>query len=460
MGKKVLKKSNKTIENNNITNLKEEISWLNYCISKRIDITQGDDTSSEDIGDLLPPQLTSENSSYGEFVNKHNLNSEERLVLILSLAVQLRPNILDVFAESAELLRQARICKSESGTTLLPTADTALFILAGDNMEKRIAAHAIFEVDHLFYRDSVIETGTAKKGESKYNGILSISPSSRDLFIHNKYSKPRFSEDFPAHILTTNLEWEDMVLMPRTRDKLAEVKAYMEHYNTLVNDWGMSKHARPGCKILFYGDSGTGKTLSASLMGKYLGKDVYRVDISAVTSKYVGETSKRLDSLFNTAESKGWIIFIDEGDALLGQRKQAGGSDNVSQYANQDVAYLLQRIETFDGIIIVATNLRSNIDSAFTRRFQSMVRFEMPDKEGQLQLWTENLPKKCPLSPRINMEQLVKDHPLAPASIINVIYRVSVLALKNGAKQISDSDLQMCVKDEEFKYKGRQQIGM
>ena len=460
MGKKALKKPTALIINNNLSNLEEELSWLNYCISKRIDITQGKDAGNENVNDLIPPQLTSENSSYGEFVNKHNLNSEERLVLILSLSVQLRPNILDSFAESKELQRQAKVSKSENGTTLLPTADTALFILAGDNLKKRIAAHAIFEVDHLFYKESIIETGTAKKGESKYNGVLSVSPSSRDLFIHNKYSKPRFSEDFPAHMLTTNLEWEDMILMPKTRDRLEEVKAYMEHYNTLVNDWGMAKHARPGCKILFYGDSGTGKTLAASLMGKYLGKDVYRVDISAVTSKYVGETSKRLDSLFNTAESKGWIIFIDEGDALLGQRKQAGGSDNVSQYANQDVAYLLQRIETFDGIIIVATNLRSNIDSAFTRRFQSMVRFEMPDRDGQLQLWTENLPKKCPLAPGTNLEQLIKDHPLAPASIINVIYRVSVLALKKGAKQIADSDLQMCVKDEEFKYKGRQQMGM
>jgi SpoVK/Ycf46/Vps4 family AAA+-type ATPase len=344
---------------------------------------------------------------------------------------------------------------------LVPTGETALFIVAGEDMEKRLQCHSIFKTEHLFYKQSVIELGETRKGESVHHGILSMTLTFRDLFMYNSYSRPRFSADFPAHLLTTQLEWEDLMLMPVTKSRLDEVKAYLRHYDTLLQRPKMRKHIKPGCRILFYGDSGTGKTLAASLLGKHLGKDVYRVDISAVTSKYVGETTKRLDSLFNTAESKGWIIFIDEGDALLGQRKSTDtGSNNSSHYVNQDVAFLLQRIETYDGIVIVATNFKNNIDQAFTRRFQGMVRFQLPDTSLQYQLWQENLSPENPLDPSIDLMTLIQKHPLSPAAIMNVIFRASVLTLDKKTVNISAEDLLMCIKDEEVKYLGRQAMGM
>ena len=126
-------------------------------------------------------------------------------------------------------------------------------------------------------------------------------------------------------------------------------------------------------KILFIGEPGTGKKTLAALIGEQAGKEVYRIDLSMFISKYIGETEKNLELLFGTAEDKGWILFFDEADALY--RKRTGVRDAHDKYANQKVDYLLQRIEDYNGLVILATNMKSNIDDAFTRRFQTVIRF-------------------------------------------------------------------------------------
>lgn len=442
---------------NHVKNLEQEMLWLDACLRKRIAIEQGQE---EDRLLPAPPLLETEDSAYGAFVNKHHLHEGERVILAMALAPHLPPHSLNIFYHDKELQLESKIAKGGTGLSFVPTAETALWILTGKNLKERMRYTHIFKTSHLFYKQSVIDVGETHKSESVYDGLLSLSPSFRDLFVENQYTEPRFSADFPAHLLTTKLEWNDLMLMPATQARLDEVKAYLRHYDTLVSKWSMQKHSKPGCRILFFGDSGTGKTLAATLLGKLLNRQVFRVDISAVTSKYVGETTKRLESLFNTAESKGWIIFIDEGDALLGQRKSMDAGSSNSHYANQDTAFLLQRIETFDGIVVVATNFKNNIDQAFTRRFQAMVRFHLPDAELQYKIWQDNLPKECPLDERIDLKTLITKHPLSPAAIINVIFRACILTLQKEAASISQEDLVMCIKDEELKYLGRPGMGM
>ena len=143
-----------------------------------------------------------------------------------------------------------------------------------------------------------------------------------------------------------------------------------------MNDWGMAPKLRPGYRSLFYGPPGTGKTMTACLLGKSTGRDVYKVDLSLVVSKYIGETEKNLARVFDQAQHKGWILFFDEADALFGKRSET--RDAHDRYANQEVSFLLQRIETFDGIAILASNQRENLDDAFTRRFESIIYFPMP----------------------------------------------------------------------------------
>lgn len=209
---------------------------------------------------------------------------------------------------------------------------------------------------------------------------------------------------------------------------------------------------KPGYRCLFYGPSGTGKTLAASLLGKHIGREVYRVDISSVISKYIGETAKNLNSLFNTAEDKDWILFVDEGDALFGKRVDTSQSeDKNSHFANQDIAYLLQRIENYNGLVIVASNFRKNMDDAFSRRFQNIVHFDLLNHELSKKYWLDNFPENVSLSPAIDFDMIVKRSPLSPASIINVINRVCLKTIRKGSTEISAGDLELCIKDEQYK---------
>jgi SpoVK/Ycf46/Vps4 family AAA+-type ATPase len=155
----------------------------------------------------------------------------------------------------------------------------------------------------------------------------------------------------------------------------------------------MGKQIAPVYRALFYGPSGTGKTLTATLLGKEFSREVYRVDLSQVISKYIGETEKNLEKIFVQAENKNWILLFDEADALFGKRTQTKSSND--KYANQEVSYLLQRVENFNGLIVLASNFKNNIDDAFLRRFNSIINFTKPNVEERLELWTKALPKNA-----------------------------------------------------------------
>src|SRR5206468_6990848 len=156
----------------------------------------------------------------------------------------------------------------------------------------------------------------------------------------------------------------------------AELESWLLYNEQLVNEWKMEDRLKKGYRTLFYGPTGTGKTFTAGLLGKQVKKDVYKIDLSMVVSKYIGETEKNLELLFARAEDKGWILFFDEADALFGKRTSV--KDAHDKYANQEVSYLLQRIEDYNGLVILATNMKSNIDPAFIRRFNSIIHFSPP----------------------------------------------------------------------------------
>ena len=178
-----------------------------------------------------------------------------------------------------------------------------------------------------------------------------------------------------------------MIIEQVVRQEIDNILLWIKHKNKILDDWDLSKSIKPGYKALFYGPPGTGKTFTAALIGKKSGKDVYKIDLSMVVSKWVGETEKNLGRVFDMAENKDWILFFDEADALFGKR--TGAQSSQDRYANQEVAYLLQRTEDFSGTVILASNLKGNIDEAFSRRFQSIVFFPYP-KAAQRQMMWEN----------------------------------------------------------------------
>jgi len=323
---------------------------------------------------------------------------------------------------------------------------SCFLIVAGNNLEDRIAFYDFFHSHSFLIQKGIVKIDSVPIGEPKMSGLLFLDQEYIELFLSQKILKPKLSSNFPAELLETNLNWEDLVLNSNTLNEINEIQSWLLYNDILLNDWNMKSKIKPGYRVMLYGPAGTGKTLTASLLGKYTSKDVYRIDLSMIISKYIGETEKNLSALFDKAINKDWILFFDEADAIFGKRTNV--RDAHDKYANQEVSYLLQRIESHPGLVILASNFKSNIDAAFTRRFQSIIEFEMPSYNERLQLWSNNLPKNIEIAEDVNLKELSKKYDITGANIVNVIQFACLKTLKEKNKTIHLKHLIQGIKKE------------
>ena len=216
------------------------------------------------------------------------------------------------------------------------------------------------------------------------------------------------------------VNFADLVLPPDTMAQLKELLTRARYREQVLDVWKMGGPSarRRGLTALFAGPSGTGKTMAAEVLASELGLDLYTVDLATVVDKYVGETEKNLDRIFAEAERINGVILFDEADALFGKRSEV--SDAHDRYANVEVAYLLQRMELFDGIAILATNLRANLDEAFTRRLDSLVDFPEPEAEYRRRLWERSLGSNMPRAADLDLEFLAESFKLSGGAIRNI----------------------------------------
>ena len=378
-----------------------------------------------------------------EFIRDHQLNLAEQLTLLIALAPHLQPDFFDQWI-TAQLPQagdypQIGGWRGKSHRGFLPTGETVLFILAGNQFVDRLQLQKIFSAEHPFAREHVLYLDTPPEGEPLMSGKLILDADYLELFTQGHFAQPHFSMSFPAQRITTAMEWDDLVLNEQTLQHIQELQNWITHGPTLLHDWGMKKKLKLGYRALFNGPPGTGKTLTASLLGKYTGKDVYKVDLSMVVSKFIGETEKNLSNLFDRAESKNWILFFDEADALFGKRTNV--RDAHDKYANQEVSYLLQRIENYDGLVILSSNMKSNIDDAFIRRFQSIIHFPMPTAKERSLLWKKAFPSQVQLSESVDFDRLATDYELSGADIMSVVQHCCLQTLQRRAVKIDAADL-------------------
>jgi hypothetical protein len=227
--------------------------------------------------------------------------------------------------------------------------------------------------------------------------------------------------------------WDDLVLPTGVVAQLRELAVRLRQRERVLDAWGLGRTSSRGRGVtsLFAGDSGTGKTMSAEVVAGDLGLDLYVVDLSTVVDKYVGETEKNLDRVFAEASRVNGVLLFDEADALFGKRSEV--KDARDRWANVEVAYLLQRMEQFDGIAILTTNLRANVDEAFTRRLDSVVDFPLPDEEHRRRLWEKNLNGGLPLSADVDASFLASSFKLSGGHIRNIVLTAAYLAADDGA---------------------------
>ncbi|MCY7358504.1 MAG: ATP-binding protein, partial [Rudanella sp.] len=224
--------------------------------------------------------------------------------------------------------------------------------------------------------------------------------------------------------------WNDIVLPDEQEQTLREVVMQVKHRNRVYSDWGFGATGSRGLgiSVLFAGESGTGKTMAAEVLANALNLDLYRIDLSQVVNKYIGETEKNLRRIFDAAESGGAILLFDEADALFGKRSDV--KDSHDRYSNIEVSYLLQRMEAYRGLAILTTNMRAALDKAFTRRLRFVVSFPYPDAAQRAEIWRRVFPADMPKE-TLNYDKLARLS-IPGGNIRNIALNAAFIAANNG----------------------------
>ena len=410
------------------------------------------------------------------FLQKYKLTKEDAILLLIGIIPHVEPGLFDQYMDQTlngfpdykgEFPRIGGT-RGKNSRFFLPTGETALFIMAGDNLAKRLQLQQVFGAEHIFWEKKILWLEDMQNGEPSMNGRLIISPDYADLLIYGKHTSPQFSITFPAKKIAPTREeddkqkrstLDDLIIPEEAKSQIDELKSWLNYNDELMNKYGMKGRLKKGYRALFYGPPGTGKTFAAQILGNDLDKEVYKIDLSMVVSKYIGETEKNLELLFARAEDKGWILFFDEADALFGKRTNV--RDAHDKYANQEVSYLLQRMEDYNGLIILATNMKNNIDEAFIRRFNLILKFPTPDQNQRAQIWQRSLPRNAVFLKKTvsgsaadikdepaDIPEAVKKYELTGGNIINIVHYTCIKAIESMYEKDSDNNTGKQVTDD------------
>jgi AAA+ superfamily predicted ATPase len=409
-----------------------DLDWLKLFIEVRIKDYFDGNNESESFPE--PPILNNDLVPYNQFVSKFQLDLTERVVLLMSMVPVLCPQIYDCFfIQNTSIGRpfsEFGGIELKSHRGFIPTAETVSFVLNGNEIKKRIELFSVFSEDHFFAKSQVLHLNKDPETSSFWSSRLVIN---EDFFYHlisGEEIKPKFSSE---------LNMQDLILNKQLKDELSHILTWIGCREEINATESLRRNFRAGYRALFYGPPGTGKTLTVALLGKQTQHPVYRIDLSRIVSKYIGETEKNLSRLLDIAENKNWILFFDEADALFSKRTEI--NDSKDKYANQGTSYLLQRLEEYDGLVILATNLRPNIDRAFVRRFQSILYFNLPSIQERIQLW-ENALSNISVASGINIPRLAEKYEVSGAAISNAIQFAWLNAKKHQNELIQSLDLE------------------
>jgi hypothetical protein len=345
------------------------------------------------------------------------LTAPEALVLVAAIA----PHVDERFAASYGLLTDrpgvARLTGEVARTLMARTFQGRLDATAMLGERGALRASGLLTLDPL----------------GDLDGTLVPDPGLVAWVLGQPAPTPHATAGFPARPLTTVHTLDDVVLAARPRARLGDLERRLAHREQVVERWGFARHHdnATGLVALFHGPPGTGKTMTAAAVAASAGLPAYVVDLSALVSKYIGETEKALAAVFERAEREGSLLVFDEADAVFGSRTEV--TDSHDRYANQEVSYLLARIESHPGVVILTTNLLGNIDAAFRRRIHVMVEFPAPGPNERELLWERVLPPEAPTSGVLGLRELAETYQLTGAEIRDAAIEAAYLAAADDA---------------------------
>ena len=419
----------------------QDLAWLESILDLRMSAYFEEE--SPDFLFPAAPIWPGESTPYTNFVSKYKLDIKERVILLMSMVPLLSPQTFDCFFIQNKSIGRPFSefggVEAKSHKGFIPTVETVNFVLNGKDLLKRLDLYKVFSEEHFFSKRQVLSLKKNSENESFWSNSLQIN---EDFFYHlisGEKISPKFSSEFPAKELTTQLQIDDLVLNKQLMDELGLILNWIKFRDEIKASEKLRKSFRTGYRALFYGPPGTGKSLTAAILGKNNDLPVYRIDLSQVVSKYIGETEKNLSRLLDVAEHKNWVLFFDEADSLFSKRTEI--NDSKDKYANQGTSYLLQRLEEYDGLVILATNLRPNIDRAFVRRFQSILYFNLPTVDERIKLW-ENALKNFNLASDVSVKKLSEKYEVSGAAISNAIQFSWLSSKRDQRDQITSLDIE------------------
>lgn len=423
------------------SNISYALDYLGNIFQQRLDIYFNRGESLKFNYQYFQP--VNDGSELYKLLSRQDLKLKEKILFLIAFVPHLQPvffdHIIQQYLPAGGDFAEIGGVKGINQRSMLPTGETAQFILAGNDVENRLKIQRYLLGDSLLIKEGLLQMEKVKEGEPLMSGKLILNEEFLIPFLTDIEFELRFGSEFPAKKITTKMTWEDAVLNETTLNQINDITIWMQYNDKLMEDEVMKRKIKPGYRVLFYGPSGTGKTLTATLLGNHLKKDVYRIDLSQVVSKYIGETEKNLEKVFSKAEHKNWILFFDEADALFGKRTNVQNSHD--RYANQEVSYLLQRIEDYPGLLILASNFKNNIDSAFMRRFHTTVYFPVPDNKERLLLWQKSMPAIMKTEPGLNLNDVANKYEITGASILNVMHYAILKAMADNDTSIRYRDV-------------------
>lgn len=406
--------------------IETDLLWLENLIQYQLgNASEGLIDRIENQGEILPP-IIPKGGFYSDNLQIWNPSAVERGLIVIGLALYFKPRIFDPLLKAAKDYNytETRLggIIGTAQTPFVPTGETAIFLLTNGSVEERMLVLNCLNQEHWLFEKGILLFEYKEPGLPITFQPFSLSSDYMEIFSKGVATKPNYSSQFPASLVKSNMEWSDLVVSKELIKEIRDIELWLEYEERLFGEMGLGRKIKEGYKVVFYGPSGTGKTLVAGLIGKKYHRDVYRIDLSQLSSKYIGETEKNIDNLFKQARHKNWILFFDEGESLFGKRSQSGQSNE--RYGNQQVGFLLQRMEDHPGVVILATNLKSSIDEAFLRRFQKMIYFEAPDFEYRLDLWKKALEDTLPLADDVDLRLISKEHKLVGGQIVNIVKQI------------------------------------
>ena len=433
----------------NIKVLHDELNWLSEVITQVIKSYLMHEGHENNWTNIQPPDLSSSTSMYATFINEEKLNIYERLLLALVIAPQLKPELLDVFLSknqnTNETFTEFGGYQNTITTSFIPTRQTFYFMLSSLDHELRIEADNILNSEHNLFRRNVVNVGKLNSFLPKNIEPIFLNKSWLDYFINGKKIEVHKELALPIKKMTTNLNWDSLILDHKIISQINEINTYIKNTMYLINEIQWSDTFMQGYRSYFYGLSGSGKSLTASLVGKVNSLDVLRVNTPLLIFQNPEETENNLIKLFNAATNYNWILFFEETDLLF-------ENYDVTCVNNLKIQMLINsffnQIEDFPGIAIFSSERSLPRENKKAGIFKSIINFKLPNSENRYKLWENIFSKHYKLSTEINLQEISKKYKLTGGGIKNV-YRNSILsAIQRKDNIINNDELLTAIKRE------------